>query len=384
MPGRSSATGTSPIQAPRPDDRTRLHRTPDRLPRLAPGDDGALVPWALPGSGAWEPGANTAVCHAGRRHTPPAADCMCGLYALASEYDHRLHGRDDQIVGAIAAWGDIELHRTGFRAEHAAVVALAEPEEAEAAQLRGRPLRRAARPARRAGADRAPLRPADRPFAVPRAGERARPAAHIGETGIALVEHVWCQVDAALLTIGVMRGFAGLLDDGTEITMPPPGTRIEARDPLATLHTPPRHADRMGVRERHAGRAQRARPAQFGEAGRRSRADRLARPDRTGRLAWRRAQLLVGRGGPDLVCGRAGTRRARRGRLRRPARRADLRRAAHGRADRHRGRAAPPPRGAALQDRRRRLRRLRRARARADRADRRSSAAASMRSSATA
>jgi glycine cleavage system H protein len=67
---------------------------------------------------------------------------------------------------------------------------------------------------------------------------KARSGTHVGETGIALVEHVWCQVEAAVLTIGVMRGFAGLLDAGTEITMPPPGTRIEARDPLATLHTP--------------------------------------------------------------------------------------------------------------------------------------------------
>jgi glycine cleavage system H lipoate-binding protein len=201
------------------------------------GDDGALVPWALVGSGAWEPGPNTAVCHAGRRHTPPAADCMCGLYALASEYDHRLHGHDDQIVGAIAAWGDIELHRTGFRAEHAAVVALAEPQDADAAQLAAAryevplvPRDELAITARRYG------RPVDPSlFHEP---PKLRPGTHVGETGIALVEHVWCQVEAAVLTIGVMRGFAGLLEADTEITMPPPGTRIEARDPLATLHTP--------------------------------------------------------------------------------------------------------------------------------------------------
>src|SRR3954465_746626 len=90
-------------------------------------DDGALVPWALVGSGAWAAGVNTAVCHAGRKHRPPDPGCMCGLYALASPSDRRLHGSDGQIVGAIAAWGDVELHRTGFRAEHAAVVALAEP-----------------------------------------------------------------------------------------------------------------------------------------------------------------------------------------------------------------------------------------------------------------
>jgi glycine cleavage system H lipoate-binding protein len=201
------------------------------------GDDGTLVPWSLVGSGAWEPGVNTAVCHAGRRHTPPAADCMCGLYALAFEYDHRLHGRDDQIVGAIAAWGDIELHRTGFRAEHAAVVALAEPEEPRAAQLAAArydvPLVRRDELALTARHYGRPVDPSL--FHEP---AKPPPGTYAGETGIALVEHVWCQVEAAVLTLGVMRGFAGLLDADTEITMPPPGTRIEARDPLATLHTP--------------------------------------------------------------------------------------------------------------------------------------------------
>jgi hypothetical protein len=33
--------------------------------------DGALVPWSLQGAGAWQPGVNTAVCHAGKRHRPP-------------------------------------------------------------------------------------------------------------------------------------------------------------------------------------------------------------------------------------------------------------------------------------------------------------------------
>src|SRR4051794_8660688 len=91
--------------------------------------DGLLRPWtftALP----WQPGANRAVCAREVRHEPPVADCMCGLYALTDPADRRLDFRADQAVGAIAAWGDLEVHRTGFRAEHACVTALALPARA--------------------------------------------------------------------------------------------------------------------------------------------------------------------------------------------------------------------------------------------------------------
>jgi glycine cleavage system H lipoate-binding protein len=201
--------------------------------------DGALVPWALSGAGAWEPGVNTAVCHAGKSHAPPAADCMCGLYALASSRDPRLHGLDGQIVGAVAAWGDIELHRTGFRAEHAAVVALAEPEGGHPAAPRA------------AARYDVPLVPRDeleitarrfgRPVDPSVFEEPAKAAAelHVGETGIALVEHVWCRSELHELVLGITRAFADrLLDERAEITLPPPMTRIEARDPLATIHMP--------------------------------------------------------------------------------------------------------------------------------------------------
>jgi glycine cleavage system H protein len=199
---------------------------------------GELVPWSLSGAGAWMPGVNTAVCHSQRKHHPPAADCMCGLYALASAQDRRLHGCDDQIVGAIAAWGDIELHRTGFRAEHAAVVALAEPEDCapERAQLA-------------ATRYEVPLVPRNeleftarafgRPVDPAILDEPPKPEAglHIGETGIALVEHMWCRPEAMTLTLGITHAFAALLDADVHLTLPPPGTRLEARDPLATLHT---------------------------------------------------------------------------------------------------------------------------------------------------
>jgi glycine cleavage system H lipoate-binding protein len=197
-----------------------------------------LVPWSLAASGAWVPGVNTAVCHAGKKHHPPAADCMCGLYALASARDRRLHGSEGQIVGAIAAWGDIELHRTGFRAEHAAVVALAEPLDGDSELAK-----RAAERYEVALVPREELQ-----ITALRFGQPVDPAIldepvqadtglHLGETGVALVEHMWCKPDAATLTLGITRAFASQLDDSIEVTLPPDGTRITARDPLATLHT---------------------------------------------------------------------------------------------------------------------------------------------------
>jgi hypothetical protein len=49
---------------------------------------------------------------------------MCGLHALHDPDDGRL-SLGHPAVGAIAAWGEIEVYATGFRAEYACVIALA-------------------------------------------------------------------------------------------------------------------------------------------------------------------------------------------------------------------------------------------------------------------
>lgn len=63
-------------------------------------------------------------------HPAPDKNCGCGLYA----YHKPAHlfaavglfgPRPSRIKGAIAAWGRMEIHPTGFRAEKARVVALA-------------------------------------------------------------------------------------------------------------------------------------------------------------------------------------------------------------------------------------------------------------------
>jgi hypothetical protein len=93
--------------------------------QLGPG--GILFPLALPAAPPWEPGINHAHCFAAQRHhrhEAPAPDCMCGLHALHRPNDPRLE-LGHPAVGAIAAWGEIEVYAGGFRAEHGCVIALA-------------------------------------------------------------------------------------------------------------------------------------------------------------------------------------------------------------------------------------------------------------------
>ena len=102
-------------------------------------DAGALLPYTGQ-TGPWSAGVNTARCARGATHRAPAEDCSCGIYAF-----HHLHGqlRAEPFVGAIAAWGDMDVYRNGFRAQHAVVLALAgtrTPALAKAAERYGVPV----------------------------------------------------------------------------------------------------------------------------------------------------------------------------------------------------------------------------------------------------
>jgi hypothetical protein len=56
-------------------------------------------------------------------HAAPHPDCSCGLYAYHdTDADHL---ETDPIVGIVQAWGALQVHEHGFRAEHLRVVALA-------------------------------------------------------------------------------------------------------------------------------------------------------------------------------------------------------------------------------------------------------------------
>ncbi len=89
--------------------------------------DALLRPIAV-NAAAWTPGENTASCMVAA-HDSPHPGCGCGFNAL-----HRIPqgyaGDVGHAVGAIAAWGDVDLFRTGFRAEFATVIALAQPHQA--------------------------------------------------------------------------------------------------------------------------------------------------------------------------------------------------------------------------------------------------------------
>jgi hypothetical protein len=82
----------------------------------------------------WRPGVVTARCRQthlmvwGVTHVAPGRNCTCGLYGYR-ELDRRL-AKGDWCVAAIAAWGEMELHESGFRAQHACAVALAAPARA--------------------------------------------------------------------------------------------------------------------------------------------------------------------------------------------------------------------------------------------------------------
>lgn len=227
-------------------------------------EDGWLLPFSLGAiAGPWRPGANRAVCHyakwrgEGERevHDAPHPRCMCGLYALADPRDARLPRRDpQQILGAVAAWGDLEVHRSGFRAEWAAVVALAPPIGLASAQrrrheraagryevelvppalLQATGLRYAAPvpdgllpgaepPPRPAGGGRARRRPS-------RSAHRPAPAGR----GVRVEDHVW--VDAATLRTGITKAFAAHLGAGpVDLALPVAGTLHRTSDALARL-----------------------------------------------------------------------------------------------------------------------------------------------------
>jgi hypothetical protein len=105
---------------------------------LAAGASGARFLRSLMAPSYWPPSRPlTAHCpeHAAPDHQPPHKDCDCGIYAWhpsrASEAVGILEAAlfqdeeaPDAVAGVIEAWGRIEVHSDGFRAQHARPVAL--------------------------------------------------------------------------------------------------------------------------------------------------------------------------------------------------------------------------------------------------------------------
>jgi hypothetical protein len=62
-------------------------------------------------------------------HSSPDPRCQCGIYGYFAPGPRSWYGEAYWCEGVITAWGRIEVHRDGFRAEHARVEALAAPEQ---------------------------------------------------------------------------------------------------------------------------------------------------------------------------------------------------------------------------------------------------------------
>lgn len=69
----------------------------------------------------WKPGINKAECLGFHEHSAPYHGCACGLYGF-----HRTGEAFNSHLpwAIIQAWGKMEVHRSGFRAEFAEVVLL--------------------------------------------------------------------------------------------------------------------------------------------------------------------------------------------------------------------------------------------------------------------
>jgi hypothetical protein len=61
-------------------------------------------------------------------HGSPHPDCQCGIYAYHSPGLRSYYGEQWWCEGVIAAWGRIEVHADGMRAEFARVEALGVPD----------------------------------------------------------------------------------------------------------------------------------------------------------------------------------------------------------------------------------------------------------------
>jgi hypothetical protein len=57
-------------------------------------------------------------------HVSPHPDCQCGIYAYHQPGQQAYYGEWEVVEGLVTAWGRLEVHRDGLRAEHAQVEAL--------------------------------------------------------------------------------------------------------------------------------------------------------------------------------------------------------------------------------------------------------------------
>lgn len=203
----------------------------------------------------WRSGVNEATCWANKAHHAPHPGCGCGFNAL-HRAPHDYLGDAGHALGAIAAWGEIDLYEAGFRASHACVLALAESPRISGSALHAEKLKRAsdrygvplvsladlgtiarryARPVAPAELPRRrhrrpPARPPRRIRAVPRA---ALPAATKGH-GMSIAAHLALSHQGTRTRVGPTPAIAAAV--GGELThRVVRGERLEEGSPLFDL-----------------------------------------------------------------------------------------------------------------------------------------------------
>lgn len=202
----------------------------------------------------WTPGENVAVCRAGKPHpTAPVAGCRCGFNALHARPPKAYQYGPGYVAGAIAAWGEIEWHRTGFRAERACVLGLCWDDFTS--EARKRTIERAAKrygvevvPQERivshAGQFAHSLAPATPP--PPKLPRQDAPVAEAdplstgrpGARGYWIGRHVLVERRSRELSIGLAPALAHRIRRDARIVSVAAGERVAEGDAVAVLYTP--------------------------------------------------------------------------------------------------------------------------------------------------
>jgi len=214
------------------------------------GDDGGLS--GVAHDALWERGENVAECRATPSHASvPHKNCRCGFNALHALPPQAWRYGPGYVAGAIAAWGDIEWHRTGFRAERACAIALcfdagdrgatrslverAAARYGVAAVPRADLLEHASRFARSLAPARLPI---VRPSAPTAAVQRdPRSVARTGARGYWVGRHVVVEHSRPELSVGVTPELSRLMTRDSRLIAVAEGTELSRGDAVAVIHT---------------------------------------------------------------------------------------------------------------------------------------------------
>lgn len=213
------------------------------------GDDGKLRGAAH--DQLWVPGENIAVCRAQRPHpTAPVSGCRCGFNALHARAPKASVYGPGYVAGAIAAWGDLEWHRTGFRAERACVLALCDDDHASA-QVRALiakaaleygveavPRTRLIEHASQFARSLSPTVAQPRRLILPAAAvPDPRSTGRAGSRGHWIGHHVVAELEGRDLAIGLGAALARGIDRRSRLVSLTPGSEVAAGGAVAVLHT---------------------------------------------------------------------------------------------------------------------------------------------------